>query len=321
MNAPLPGVPGAVLSVAQGGVGKHTVVFSEKDLLDRPSPGYDPLVISAQVGTKVVRRILVNTGSSTDILYRGAFIQLGLDPEDLIENRYSSRLLGRKSEDSRDDNFNSGVGRAKRVSIYHGMMKFVAGDKTGMIQESVCTDQNKMNAVAVEVEVSDEQADLEVRVGRELKAAKGEKRSITPFGSESKRVYVGTALSDDCREQIVKLLKASRDIFAWTPKDLKGIPRSLIVHSLHVSKESNLLKEPITSREKARQYFFTNKVTSKAMGLKCECVAICSKASAIRKASPCAIKQVVRGSRIASASDRLAESKSMGMSGSNLTSM
>ncbi|XP_052180473.1 uncharacterized protein LOC127793785 [Diospyros lotus] len=55
---------------------KVVIAFSEEDLPSYPNYS-DPLVITAQVGEWEMRRILVDLGSSSEILYKRAFLGMG----------------------------------------------------------------------------------------------------------------------------------------------------------------------------------------------------------------------------------------------------
>lgn len=57
------------------------ISFSEKDLEDIMGPHDDPIVLSLKVETYRVKRILIDTGSSADILYLSAFKKMELQPE------------------------------------------------------------------------------------------------------------------------------------------------------------------------------------------------------------------------------------------------
>ncbi|XP_052203996.1 uncharacterized protein LOC127809272 [Diospyros lotus] len=61
---------------------KVVITFSEKDLPSYPNYS-DPLVITAQVGEWEMRRILVDPGSSSEILYKRAFLGMGFTLEQL----------------------------------------------------------------------------------------------------------------------------------------------------------------------------------------------------------------------------------------------
>ncbi|GJX15732.1 hypothetical protein Tco_0216564 [Tanacetum coccineum] len=45
-------------------------------------------------------------------------------------------------------------------------------------------------------------------------------------------VTIGGGLSAECRHALIHTLRKNVDIFAWTPADMTGIPRSITEHSL-----------------------------------------------------------------------------------------
>ncbi|XP_043717769.1 uncharacterized protein LOC122665683 [Telopea speciosissima] len=70
----------------------HCITFSNKDLVDIQSPHDDALVIKMIIANCTVARILVDNGSSADILYYDAFEKMLLKPEML--KRVESTLYG-----------------------------------------------------------------------------------------------------------------------------------------------------------------------------------------------------------------------------------
>ena len=95
------------------------------------------------------------------------------------------------------------------------------------------------------------EADLEVRDGyreREGKPVKPQftnfpKKAVTPFRNPEEKLYVGGHLSPRINQEVEALLGASRDVFVWTPRDLKGIPPSIMTHSLSILPNSKPVKQ------------------------------------------------------------------------------
>ena len=54
-------------------------------------------------------------------------------------------------------------------------------------------------------------------------------------GDTSKIVLIGTGLTDKYENTLVNFLRANRDVFAWKPADMPGVPKELIEHSLNVN--------------------------------------------------------------------------------------
>ena len=59
-----------------------TITFSDADLEGCQHP-YDPLVIRAVVANKTVHRVLIDNGSSADIIFASAFEKMGIGKEKL----------------------------------------------------------------------------------------------------------------------------------------------------------------------------------------------------------------------------------------------
>ncbi|XP_020703370.1 uncharacterized protein LOC110114732 [Dendrobium catenatum] len=63
----------------------HSIIFKESDLEGIKTPHQDPLVISAGIGDPCynIKRILVDNGSSVDVLFYSTFLNMGLSREKL----------------------------------------------------------------------------------------------------------------------------------------------------------------------------------------------------------------------------------------------
>jgi hypothetical protein len=53
-------------------------------------------------------------------------------------------------------------------------------------------------------------------------------------GDSSKTTMIRAGLDPKLEDALVSFLRANRDIFAWKPADMPGVPRNLIEHSLNV---------------------------------------------------------------------------------------
>ncbi|KAF8084738.1 hypothetical protein N665_0704s0003 [Sinapis alba] len=65
-------------------------MFSDSDLTDVDHPHNDPLLVKLQIGTCKVTRVLVDTGSSVDLIFRQTLIKMMVD---LKDSKPSSRAL------------------------------------------------------------------------------------------------------------------------------------------------------------------------------------------------------------------------------------
>ena len=60
-----------------------SITFSDSDLEGCQHPHVDPLVVRAIVANKIVHRVLVDNGSSVDIIFTSAFDKMGIGREKL----------------------------------------------------------------------------------------------------------------------------------------------------------------------------------------------------------------------------------------------
>ena len=65
-------------------------------------------------------------------------------------------------------------------------------------------------------------------------------------GDPAKTTQVGTSLNPKTKEEIIGFLKDNLDVFAWSHKDMPGIPANIIQHRLNV----NLGKKPVQHRRR-----------------------------------------------------------------------
>lgn len=68
------------------------IVFFKKDYDDVQFPHNDVVIITLNMENYDIHRILVNNGSSTDVLYYDALLKIGISPEQLV--RMSFLLVG-----------------------------------------------------------------------------------------------------------------------------------------------------------------------------------------------------------------------------------
>jgi hypothetical protein len=71
-------------------------------------------------------------------------------------------------------------------------------------------------------------------------------RTIAPFGDPEKVLKLGGAVTGSHAAEMDRLLAASQDVFAWSAKDLKGVPPEVAMHSLNIDPHVN----PITQKKR-----------------------------------------------------------------------
>ncbi|KAL8143686.1 hypothetical protein V2J09_016718 [Rumex salicifolius] len=217
--------------------------------------GYDPLTVHVQIVSKVVKRVLVDTSSLADILFWNTYQQLDLSPAALRPT--SNALVGFSEEKIKV----LGTVEQTVVLVYHSAIKFVTANGPRVVPDQI-QESKACNAEAhVELRLPiftlneppweghqstakpDEEADLEVRSHVMVPASEAEKEAIIPYDNTDEKLYVGKVLDLAYQREIAELLAKSRDMFAWTPRDLKGIPVSFMTHSLNIAGGSKPVRQ------------------------------------------------------------------------------
>ena len=109
----------------------HQIIFSAADTCDVHMPHNDPLLIDIGIGECQATKVLVDTGSSVDLIFRDTLNKMGIDLRDM---RPSSRTLTR---------FNGAS--EKMIGTIH--LPVYAGDVTRTVKFSVIRAKAPYNAI------------------------------------------------------------------------------------------------------------------------------------------------------------------------------
>uniref|UniRef100_A0A2N9IPQ6 Uncharacterized protein n=1 Tax=Fagus sylvatica TaxID=28930 RepID=A0A2N9IPQ6_FAGSY len=232
------------------------ISFSEEDARGTHQPHDDALVITINIAGFTTRRVMVDNGSSADILYLPAYQQMRLDKDKL--RPMDAPLVGftgdkicpvgivtlpimvgthpktvSKTVDFLVVNcpsaYNAIIGRPTLnrlravTSTYHLLLKFPT--EHGIGEEG----QNQTMSIEeqkVLVKPSGELATIELEDGRPERTTK-----------------IGADLPPKIKESLVQFLKDNKDVFAWSHEDMPGINPSIISHKLNVDPSLRPIKQ------------------------------------------------------------------------------
>ncbi|KAK3013084.1 hypothetical protein RJ639_008975 [Escallonia herrerae] len=203
-----------------------TISFFDEDLKDVKMPHDDPLVIIIKARNFEVKRVLVDNGSSAEILFYDAFRKMNILTDRL--QKMDSPLYGFSNHSVAVEGiialsvtigtpptqanlmldfmvvkvpsaYNAILGRPTLnqlqavVSTYHLKMKFPMKNEIGEMQRG----EPDENLVSIEVYP----------------------------GDEDKTVWIGSNLKEDTKLELVNLLRTYADVVAWTATDMPGVDR------------------------------------------------------------------------------------------------
>ncbi|XP_072083590.1 uncharacterized protein [Arachis hypogaea] len=265
---------------------KPGISFSPEDYKAADRNLEDPVVITAQVGEPLVKKILMDPGSSTDVLFYSTFQKMNLS--DKLLQPSSGELVGFSGErvsirgyiwlqttfgdypnnrtleiqylvvDCKSP-YNIILGRPLLnafnavVSTVHLCVKFISqdnkvvtihGDQKEARQcynASLKNEQPKhLDQQYVQAVYNSDQlpplANLDPRTNNQERSMPLDDLTKVQLANNKDRyTYLGNALKEAERTQLVELLRQNVDLFAWTPADRPGIDPNVICHKLVIN--------------------------------------------------------------------------------------
>ncbi|XP_072058129.1 uncharacterized protein [Arachis hypogaea] len=232
------------------------------------------MVKTARVGTGLVKRILVDTGADSNIVFRNVFDALGLRDADLTTHQHG--VIGLSDHFIKPDGVISlpvsvGQGQGRRsimaefvvlrdstaYSIILGRkmindveavintklleMKFVADDGSvgsikGDLETAVACDNASLSLRKKSKEASGVfLVDLDTRVDDKPRSEpEGDLEKFKVSDTEEKFTFVNRNLPHELKEPLVEMIRVNGDVFAWTPADMLGIDPQVMSHHLAV---------------------------------------------------------------------------------------
>ncbi|XP_023918198.1 uncharacterized protein LOC112029742 [Quercus suber] len=234
----------------------HDMTFNEGDTRGVKQPHNDPLVIMLTIEGFNTKRILVDNGSSADIIYLLAFQQLKLDPKRL--NPFDSLLFSfsgdrvypkgimtltitvgsypRQLTRQLDflvvdcpSSYNVIIGRPTlnrwkaATSTYCLKVKFPIENGMGEVKRDQVLAKECYQAVLAAKEnhtwMIEENEEEKVEALETVELVEGEATKMT---------RIGMTLSPEMRTRLVQFLKENLDAFAWSHEDMPGISPEVI---------------------------------------------------------------------------------------------
>nr|XP_025638546.1 uncharacterized protein LOC112733717 [Arachis hypogaea] len=276
----------AVRNQAPTPVSNKAIIFLPEDYQHGTAAEDAPFVISAKIGTGLVRRILVDTGPDSNILFRGAFDKLGLRDENLQTHRNGVTGLGDnflKPEGSITLPLTIGTGDKRRTLIAefvvlkdstaynvilgrktindfsaiiftkYLLMKFVAEDDSiGTIHgDREIAAECDNTSLALWKKSRDAAgiflADLDARQdGQPRPEPEGDMEKLQIGQTKDEYTFINRNLPYDLKEDLSQFLKQNRDLFAFTPADMPGIDPDFMSHQLAVNPKA----KPVAQRRR-----------------------------------------------------------------------
>ena len=265
-----------------------SITFSDSDLEGCQHPHDDPLVVRAIVANKAVHRVLVDNGSSADIIFTSAFDKMGIEREKLepvnthLRGFYGEKVLplgaiqlvltlgeppcqatiiARFLIVDAPLAYNMLLGRPSLNAIkaipsaYHMVIKFPTIHGVGMVRGDQrvareCYRASMKQRVVDNVNVDE----LDMRDEVLTRPEPSEELESVPLDDDPEHLtYIGSKLAEDLKSLLTQFLRQNRDVIAWKQADMGGIDPTVITHRLNINPSFKPVKQKRRSFAPERQ--------------------------------------------------------------------
>ena len=237
-----------------------SIMFSDSDLKGCQHPYDDPLVVRAVVTNKTVHRVLIDNGSSADIIFALAFDKMGIGREKLEHvNTHLRRFSGEKvlplgsiqlvltlgdppcqaTTTARflivdaPSAYNMLLGRPSLNAIkaipssYHKMIKFPTVRGVGMVRGDQRVARECYSASVKKKAIDNVYMDeLDMREEVLTQPKPSEELEPVPLDDDPEHLaYIGSQLAEDHKGLLTQFLRQNKDVFAWKQADMEALTR------------------------------------------------------------------------------------------------
>ena len=260
----------------------NTITFSNLDLEGCQHPHDDLVVIRAIVANTTVHRVLIDNGSSTDIIFASAFDKMGIGPENL--DPVSTHLRGFSGEKvlplgsiqlvltlgeppcqattttrflivDAPSAYNMLLGRPSLNTIkavpsaYHMIIKFPTIHGVGTVRGDQRVARECYTASMKQKAVDNVNVDeLDMRDEVLTRPEPSEELEPVSLDDDPEHLaYIGYKLPKDLKGLLTQFLRQNRDVFAWTQADMGGIDPVIITHKLNTNPSFKPVKQKCRS--------------------------------------------------------------------------
>jgi hypothetical protein len=261
--------------------GSEAITFSSKDEEGVFYPHDDALVVTMMIGNYNIHRILVDNGSSADILFLPAFEKMKIEQKRVAPA--PTPLVGFTGEKvlpvgtislpltagsaprektvmtdflvvDRPSAYNAIVGRPTLnklmavTSTYHLKMKFPTEHGTGIVKGNQREARQCYNLSLKEPRAKEAlPVSFEVRDERTVQRGEPDEELVeVAIDGPDRVVKIGSQLPEESKAKLSEFLRNNLDVFAWTHEDMPGIDPDIISHRLNIdptAKPSNRRRE------------------------------------------------------------------------------
>jgi ribonuclease HI len=267
---------------------KTVISFGPEDAEGILFPHQDPLVVSVEIAQCEVQRVLIDGGSSADVLFYDAFKKMQIR-EDRLTNagvplqgfggqqvhaigKISLQVVFGKGTNVRKEEilfdvvdmpyqYNAILGRSTinifEAIIHHNYICMKLPGPRGVItvrgEQLAARKYELQGTPSVKgVHVVDQKQGEYIKIQKPIPEGKTKKVQLDEH-DPGKFILIGENLEKHVEEEILKVVKENMAVFAWSPDELQGVDRSLIEHNLAIKSGYKPKKQKLRRMSTDRQ--------------------------------------------------------------------
>jgi ribonuclease HI len=252
------------------------IIFAEEDARKVFHPHDDALVVTLEIAGYSTRRVLIDNGSSADIIYLTAFQQMRIDKAQLrpietplvgfagtsvyplgiitlqlVAGTYPKQVTKKVDFLVVDcpSAYNVIIGRPTLnrlravTSTYHLLVRFPTENGIGEMRGDQAM-ARECYLTSTSTEPVHQGLIVEERQNiAEPTEALEEITLVEGLPNEKKTTRIGTSIKGEVRDSIIRFLRENADIFAWSHADMPGISTKVVAHQLNVNPSFQPVKQ------------------------------------------------------------------------------
>ncbi|KAJ9544839.1 hypothetical protein OSB04_024546 [Centaurea solstitialis] len=222
-------IPDEVKSKAEKELETMTITFDKDDNQGVHHKHHDALVIQLTIGNCSTKRILIDGGSSANVIFADTLKVMGIEREEIV--RRSTTLIGFNG-----DPMNT-LGEIILPIFAKGINK--------QTKFNVVDCQSAYNTLNPRNESSplDVPSEDQSRDGKKLNDDLRLEEVVLDPEHPDQKVFIGASLPLDIKNTIISFLQEHSDCFAWSHEDMVGIDPNVISHKLNVDPTFKPIKQ------------------------------------------------------------------------------
>ncbi|XP_073131610.1 uncharacterized protein [Henckelia pumila] len=219
--------------------------FSDKDLENPRGAHNDALIISATISNFWVKKILVDSRISADIIFHDAFVKLGisnaqLTPVNTPLVRFSGEIVEALGEVTLPLSLGETIGDRRLARECHAVtLRASSGNR----KRQVCSEERAPKPGKILRENGIHLVDEEVERKERITATETLKHIKIVPNDPKKPLKIGTKLTPELEEKLKNFPGLNLDVFSWGDEPLTGIPHEYAFHHLRVDPKMRPVKQ------------------------------------------------------------------------------